>query len=189
MDLSEKEKRELAKQFPNLKKHQKKLDKENSHKKYRLRIVDVNRIDFLEKLAARTEGYLTQITQSFKTLKSNEDSIKKLTNKFDEVVDMLKEKEHQRRKTAGKVGGLTASLNKEKEKTEELIKNKASLENTIEELKDEVETKELELKEKDLKIEIYKNLGKKRQMEDYKKIQEIRKDIDRHKKIRGVNYE
>ena len=99
------------------------------------------------------------------------------------------EKEHQRRKSAGKVGGLTASLNKEKEKTDQLLENKLELENKIEMQKDELILKELELKQKEAEITIYKNLGKKKQMNDYKKLQEIQKDIDRHKKIRGVTYD
>lgn len=183
------EKAYIRKKFPNLKKYKKREEHEISQKKLRLKIIDVNRIEFLEKLAQRTEGYLNQIFQSFKTIKSNEENINNLNNKIDKIVSMLETKEQQRRKTAGKVGGLTTSLNKEKEKTDHLLKNQESLENTIEKLKDEVEIKELELKEKEMKIEIYKNLGKKRQMEDYKKIQEIRKDIDKHKRIRGVNYD
>ena len=55
--------------------------------------------------------------------------------------------------------------------------------------KDELILKELELKRKEAEINIYKNLGKKKQMNDYKKLQEIQKDIDRHKKIRGVTYD
>lgn len=175
--------------FPNLKKYQKRQEYENSQKKFRIRIVDVNRLEFLEKLPKRLEGYLKQLNDNFGTLKSNEERINNLDNKVTKAFEMLKKKEHQRRKTAGKVGGLTASLNKEKEKTDRLLENKLELENTIEMQKDELILKELELKRKEAEITIYKNLGKKKQMSDYKKLQEIQKDIDRHKKIRGVTYD
>ena len=175
--------------FPNLKKYKKRQEHENSQKKFRIRIVDVNRLEFLEKLPKRLEGYLKQLNDNFGTLKSNEERINNLDNKVTKAFEMLKEKEHQRRKAAGKVGGLTASLNKEKEKTEQLLEDKIALENTIELQKEELVLKELELKEKKSKINIYKNLGKKKQISDYKKLQEIRKDIDNHKRIRGVTYD
>lgn len=181
-ELSEREKIRISKMFPNLNKFKKKQEKEKKLVKYRLRLVDVIRLEFLEKLPQRVEGYLSQITQQIKTIKSNEENINNLSNKIDKIVEKLEEKETQRRKAAGKVGGLTASLNKEKEKTEHLIEDKVKLENTI-------ELKELELQEKEAEIKILKNLGKKKQMSDYKKLQEIRKDIDNKKRIKGVNYE
>lgn len=189
MDLTEKEKRKLSKLFPNLEKYKKKSEKENIHKKLRLRIVDITRLEFLEKLPQRMEGYLKQISQQFKIIKSNEENINCLSRKIDKIVEKLDEKEQQRRKSAGKVGGLTASLNKEKEKTEQLLENNLELENTINKKNEELELKTLELNEKDVEIKILKNLGKKKQIDDYKKLKEIRKDIDNRKKIRGVNYE
>ena len=183
------EKKYIRLHFPNLKKYKKRQENENSQKKFRIRIVDVNRLDFLEKLPDRLEGYLSQLLEQFGTLKTNEARINNLDNKVTKAFEMLQEKEHQRRKAAGKVGGLTASLNKEKEKTDKLLENKLELENTIEMQKDELILKELELKRKEAEINIYKNLGKKKQMNDYKKLQEIQKDIDRHKKIRGVTYD
>lgn len=188
-ELTTVEKAVLKRKFPNLNKIKKQEEKEKNPPKYRLRIIDINRLRFLENLPQRLEGYLTQLTQQFSKLKSNEESIKNLNEKFEKIIKMLEEKEHQRRKSAGKVGGLTASLNKEKEKTDQLLENKLELENTIEMQKDELILKELELKQKEAEITIYKNLGKKKQMSDYKKLQEIQKDIDRHKKIRGVTYD
>lgn len=189
MDLTEKEKNKLSKMFPNLKRFKNRQERERKISKYRIRLIDVTRQEFLEKLPQRLEGYLNQINQQFKIIKSNDDSVKSLNDKVDRIVNMLEEKEQQRRKVAGKVGGLTASLNKEKEKSEKLLENKVNLENTIEVKNKEIKLKELELKEKDIEIKILKNLGKKKQMSDYKKLQEIRKDIDNHKKIRGVKYD
>lgn len=187
MDLTEKEKRKLSRMLPNLAKFKRKKEKET--KKYRLKIVDVNRLNFLEKLPQRLEGYLSQINMQFKRIESNEERVKKLNDKFDTIVAMLGEKEKQRRKTAGKVGGLTAKLNKEREKTEQLIENNINLENTIELKNNEIKLKELEIQEKETEIKILKNLGKKKQIEDYKKLKEIKKDIDNQKRIRGVNYD
>ena len=55
------EKEYLRLHFPNLKRYKKKQEHENSQKKFRLRIVDVNRLEFLEKLPDRLEGYLSQL--------------------------------------------------------------------------------------------------------------------------------
>lgn len=173
--------------LPNLAKFKRKKEKET--KKYRLKIVDVNRLEFLEKLPDRLEGYLSQLREQFGTLKSNEERINNLDNKVTKALEILEEKERQRRKSAGKVGGLTAKLNKEKEKTEQLIENNINLENTIELKNNEIKLKELEIQEKETEIKILKNLGKKKQIEDYKKLKEIKKDIDNQKRIRGVNYD
>lgn len=189
MDLTEKEKNKLSKMFPNLRKFKKKQERERKISKYRLKLIDIARLEFLEKLPQRLEGYLNQINHQFKTIRSNEENINNLSHKIDKIVEKLEEKETQRRKSAGKVGGLTASLNKEKEKTEHLLENKVKLENTIEQKEEEIRLKELELSEKDIEIKILKNLGKKKQMSDYKKLQEIRKDIDNRKRIKGVNYD
>ena len=189
MDLTEKDKKKISKLFPNLAKFKKKSEKENKIKKLRLKIIDITRLEFLEKLPQRLDGYLNQINQQFKIIESNEENINNLSIKIDKIVEKLEEKEQQRRKMAGKVGGLTASLNKEKEKTGHLLEDKLKLENTIELKNDEIKLKQLELNEKDTEIKILKNLGKKKQMSDYRKLQEIRKDIDNHKRIRGINYD
>ena len=57
-DLTKEEEKYLKDNFPKL---SKKTKKENKMKKYRLRIVDINRMEFLEKLSERTERYIQQI--------------------------------------------------------------------------------------------------------------------------------
>lgn len=161
--------------FPNLKKYKKRQEHENSQKKFRIRIVDVNRLEFLEKLPKRLEGYLKQLNDNFGTLKSNEERINNLDNKVTKAFEMLEEKEHQRRKTAGKVGGLTASLNREKEKTEQLLEDKITLENTI-----EIQQKEIDLKEQE--INILRNRGQKQDIEAYKTFFQSRKELERRKR-------
>lgn len=100
--------KDLDKLFPNLEKFKKKKEKEDMIKKYRLRIVDINRLDFLEKLATRTEGYLTQLKEQNKEI--------------EELKEKLKEKENARRKLAGKLGALKKRINK-REENERLQKN------------------------------------------------------------------
>ena len=180
MALTEKEKNKLSKMFPDLKKFKKKQEKERKTSKYRLKLIDVARLEFLEKLPQRLEGYLNQINQQFKTIKSNEESINNLSNKIDKIVEKLEEKEQQRRKSAGKVGGLTASLNKEKEKKEQLLHDKVTLENTI-------ELKNLEIKTKNAEIKILKGKGKKKNLEDYKDYKECRHELEKRKREK-TNY-
>lgn len=93
------------------------------------------------------------------------------------VLDQLKNTEAARKKNASKIGGLTTSLNKEKNKTKELL-------NTVNELEDTIKLQQLESEKKDTQIKILKNAGKQKQMEDYKKLEELNKDIQKHKKVR-----
>ena len=142
--------------------------KENSDKKIRLRLVDINKIKYLEKLAARVKGYLTQLNQQFKEI--------------DKLKESVKKKENSRRKTVGKVGGLQASLNKERDKNKELLKHTEDLNNIISDKNEEIENKVLELQAKDMEIKILKNLGKKKKIEDYKKLSELKKDLEKNRK-------
>ena len=91
------------------------------------------------------------------------------------VLDQLKNTEAARKKNASKIGGLTTSLNKEKNKTKELL-------NTVNELEDTIKLQQLESEKKDTQIKILKNVGKQKQMEDYKKLEELNKDIQKHKR-------
>lgn len=173
-DLTVKEKKKLSKMFPNLKKFKKKHEK-NSDSKFRLRIVDVNKQNFLENLVERTEKYLTQISDQFKKIEQKDDKIESLNHKIDVVLDNLQIKEQQRRKVAGKVGGLQACLNKEKTKTEKLLQDKINLENTI-------ELKNLEIETKDAEIKILKGKGEKKNLEDYKNYNECRHELEKRKR-------
>lgn len=93
------------------------------------------------------------------------------------VLDQLKNTEAARKKNASKIGGLTTSLNKEKNKTKELL-------NTVTELEDTIKLQQLEIEKKDVQNKILKNVGKQKQMDDYKKLEELNKDIQKHKKVR-----
>ena len=178
----------LKMMMPNLEKYKRKYSDEiKPDEEYIL--VKQSEYDLMKKITERQDNYIEQIKINNKEIQKQQDEISDLSISIEFVLEQLKIKETERRKSAGKVGGLTASLNKEKEKTEQLIESNINLENTIELKNNEIKLKELEIKEKETEIKILKNLGKKKQIGDYKKLQEIRKDIDNRKGIRGVNYD
>ena len=113
-----------------------------------------------------------RLTERINKLKDN-DTI--LTMAITNTLDQLKNTEAARKKNASKIGGLTTSLNKERNKTKELL-------NTVNELEDTIELQKLESEKKDTQIKILKNAGKQKQLEDYKKLEELTKDINKHKK-------
>lgn len=150
--------------------------------RYRLKIVDTNKQDFLEKLEVRVKGYLTQLSEQFRKLKEQDDKIDNLTNEIKSIKDILVIKEESRRKNAGKVGGLQKSLNTEKEKTKELLNYTSNLESVIQQKDEELEVKNLELKSKDAEIKMLRGKGKKKDVEDYKNFIECRKELERREK-------
>ena len=90
--------KDLEKMFPNLEKFKKKKEFQDKVKKLRLRIIDINRLDFLEKLATRTESYLNQIKEQNKEI--------------EELKNTVTKKEQERRKLAGKIGGMKKYINR-----------------------------------------------------------------------------
>lgn len=158
-------------EFPDLDEYK----NENNNKKIKLRFVDINKIKYLEKLSNRVKGYLTQLNIQFKKLNEKDLIIKSL-------LDEIKTKENIRKKSVGKIGGLTASLNKEREKNKILLENTSSLNNTILEISEQIKNKNLEIEAKNMEIKILKNLGKKKNIDDYKKLNELKKDIEKNKK-------
>lgn len=150
--------------------------------RYRLKIVDLDKQDFLEKLEVRVKRYLMQLSQNFKKLEEKDDKIEQLINEVKEIKENFKIKEESRRKIAGKVGGLQKSLNKEKIKTKELLENKIDLEDTITKREEVIELKELELKVKNAEIQMLRGNGKKKNVEDYKNFVECRHELEKRKK-------
>lgn len=174
--------------MPNLDKYKKKYsDSADFEEKYV--VMSKEEFQLIKKLGNNLESHLNQIKLNNQEIENLKDTNNGMILLIKNTLIQLKEKETARRKAAGKVGGLTASLNKEKEKKEQLLKDKIDLENTIELKNNEIKLKELEIQEKETEIKILKNLGKKKQIEDYKKLKEIKKDIDNQKRIRGVNYD
>lgn len=175
--LTGEEKKYLLKNFPKL---SKKTKKENKMKRYRLKIVDVNRLEFLEKLSERTENYIQQIMIQIKKIQEKNNEIAELNNKIDDTFEILKLKEEQRRKNASKAGGLQRSLNSFKKKNDKLIEERANL-------ADELENKNIELELKEKEIQMLKNKdSKKKDVETYKNYFHARKELEkREKKKKG----
>ena len=164
----------LKAMMPNLKKYRRKYsDGLKSEDNYVL----IKRTDYelMQKMVDRQDNYLAQI-------KMNNEEIGKLRDTNEDMVSMVKDtlkqlklKEEARRKNASKIGALTTNYNKEKRKTEELL-------NTVNELEDTIKLQQLEIEKKDVQNKILKNTGKQKQLDDYKKLQELNQDIQKHKK-------
>lgn len=124
-------------------------------------ILNRNEFELMKKMVDRQDNYINQI-------KMNNEEIDKLKDK-------LKQKELVRRKTAGKVGGLVGHLNYEKKQ------NKLLLDRIIE-LESAKKLQEIELEKANTQIKILKDSGKKKQIEDFKKLSELNEEIKKHKK-------
>ena len=164
----------LKAMMPNLKKYRRKysdgLKPEDNY-------VLIKRTDYelMQKMVDRQDNYLAQI-------KMNNEEIGKLRDTNEDMVSMVKDtlkqlklKEEARRKNASKIGALTTNYNKEKRKTEELL-------NTVNELEDTIKLQQLEIEKKEVQNKILKNTGKQKQLDDYKKLQELNQDIQKHKR-------
>ncbi|MGM9879464.1 MAG: hypothetical protein ACI31R_05535 [Bacilli bacterium] len=148
----------------------------------KLKIVDKARYNLLERIAERTDNYLNQIKNDFEKIDSLNNKIEELEDLVKNITILFQEKENQRRKNASKVGGLQTSLNKEKNKAKELLKYKVILENKIDENKNKMELKDLEIKAKDAEIQMLRGKGKKKNVEDYKNFVECRKELEKRLK-------
>ena len=123
------------------------------------------------------DNYTYLLNNTDGKIKNMADKIHDLSEDIKTTLEKLHLVETARRINAGKLGGLTKALNKEKEKNEALL-------NTVNELEDTIELQQLESEKKDTQIKILKNVGKQKQMEDYKKLEELTKDINKHKKVK-----
>lgn len=145
----------------------------------KLKIVDKARYQLLEKIAERTDNYISQIRSDIKKIDSLNIKIEELEILVKDITILFQEKENQRRKNASKIGGLQTSLNKEKIKTKELLEHQVILQNKITEKDDKMELKDLELKAKDAEIQMLRGIGKKKNVEDYKNFVECRKELEK----------
>lgn len=64
-------------------------------------------------------------------------------------------------------------------KAKELLKYKVILENKIDENKNKMKLKDLEIKAKDAEIQMLRGKGKKKNVEDYKNFVECRKELEK----------
>ena len=132
------------------------------------------------------DNYIYLFNTTNNEIEKMKDVISKLNDSIKITLEKLNLVEMARRKNAGKVGALTTNYNREKKKTKELINTidsqKKHYENTVAELEDVTKLQELELDKKDMQIKILKNNGKQKQIEDYHKLSELQKDIEKHRK-------
>ena len=123
------------------------------------------------------DNYTFLLNATNNKITNMEDTIDKLSKLISISLEKLNMTETARKKNASKIGGLTTSLNKEKNKTKELL-------DTVNELEDTIKLQQLEIEKKDVQNKILKNAGKQKQMDDYKKLEELNKDIQKHKKVK-----
>ena len=147
----------------------------------KLKIVDKAKYQLLERIAERTDNYISQIKTDIKKIDSLNTKIEELEKLVKNITILFQEKEKQRRKNASKIGGLQTSLNKEKNKTKELLNNQFILETKITEKNDEMELKNLEIKSKTAEIKMLRGKGQKKNIEDYKNFVECRKELEKRK--------
>lgn len=164
----------LKAMMPNLKKYRRKysdgLKPEDNY-------VLVKRTDYelMQKMVDRQDNYLAQIKMNNEEIGKLRDVNKDMVESVKETLEKLHLVEVARRKHAGRIGGLVTNYNREKKKTEELL-------NTVNELEDTIRLQQLESEKKDMQIKLLKNTGKQKQMDDYKKLQELNQDIQKHKR-------
>ena len=118
-----------------------------------------------------TEGYTEQIKMCNKTIKEQDEKIDTIYKYLMQSVDACNEKEDSRRILASRVGGLTTSLNTQKEKNVVLVALNNQLINKIEIL-------ELELKIKDQEMKILTTKGKTKR-EDIQKLSDLRNKLEK----------
>ena len=115
-------------------------------------------------------GY-SQIKMCNKTIKEQDEKIDTIYKYLMQSVDTCNEKEDSRRILASRVGGLTTSLNTQKEKNVVLVALNNQLINKIEIL-------ELELKIKDQEMKILTTKGKTKR-EDIQKLSDLRNKLEK----------
>jgi len=150
-------------------------------------IIKKSEYEKLKKNSTQTiDNYTYLLTNTDNKIKNITDAVHDLGENIKITLEKLCLVETARRKNAGKVGALTTNYSKEKRKTKELLNafdnQKEEYENKITELEDIIALQGLELEKKDTEIKIQKNNGKKKQMDDYKKLEELTKDIEKHKR-------
>ena len=109
----------LKMMMPNLDKYKRKYSDEiGPDEEYIL--VKQSEYDLMKKITERQDNYIEQIKINNKEIQKQQDEINDLSTSVETVLEQLKIKEFERRKNAGKAGGLQKSLNQEKDKTEKL---------------------------------------------------------------------
>lgn len=153
----------LKAMMPNLKKYKRKysdgLKPEDNY-------VLIKRTDYelMQKMIDRQDNYLAQIKMNNEEIGKLKDVNKDMVDSVNSTLEKLHLVEVARRKNAGKVGGLTTELKKNKKK--------------IAELEDMVKRQQLESNVKDAQIKVLKSFGKKKSMKDYTEFNRLKKEAE-----------
>lgn len=164
----------LKMMMPNLEKYKRKYSDELKEEDNYI-LVKAADYELMQKMVDRQDNYLTQIKMNNEEIGKLRDTNEDMLGYINDTLNQLKISERARRKNASKIGALTTNYNREKKKTEELI-------NTVNELEDTIKLQQLEMEKKDVQNKILKNVGKQKQLDDYQKLVELNKDIQKHKK-------
>ena len=160
--------------MPNLKKYKKTYSEELKDED-NLIVLNRNDYELMKKMIDRQDNYVSQIKINNEEIEILKEESEQLNKTIEDITIKFKKKEKERRKIAGKVGGLTTKLNSSKKQNKMLLDRVCDLEK-------ELETKRLELEREKLKNKILKDSGKKKQIEDFKKLIELNNDIKKSKK-------
>lgn len=139
-------------------------------------IIKKNEYEKMKKNTTQTiDNYTYLLNTTNNAIASMIGMIGKIHDEISNTLQKLNMTEAARRKNASKIGALTTNYNKEKRKTEELL-------NTVNELEDTIKLQQLEIEKKEVQNKILKNVGKQKQLDDYQKLVELNKDIQKHKR-------
>ena len=118
----------------------------------RYMIIKKSEYERLKRTSSQTvDNYTYLLNNTDNKIKNMADAIHNLGNDIKTALEKLNLVESARRKNASRIGGLTTSLNKEKNKTKELLNaidsQKEHYENKVSELQDNVKDLEVKLEE------------------------------------------
>ena len=159
--------------MPNLKKYKRQYSKGLKEEDNYV-ILNRNEFELMKKMVDRQDNYINQIKMNIEELNKLKESNNEMNELIIETLNNLNSKERARRKIAGKVGGLTAKLNNEKKENKMLL-------DKVFELESANKLQEIELEKAKIQNKILKDTGKKKQIEDYKKLNELNEDIKKRK--------
>ncbi len=172
--LSWLDKLRLKMMMPNLEKYKRKYSDELKEDDNYI-LVKKTDYELMQKMVDRQDNYITQIKMNNEEIGKLKATNEDMVGCINETLNQLKISDLARKKNACKIGALTTNYKREKKKAKELL-------NTVNELEDTIKLQQLEIEKKDVQNKILKNAGKQKQMEDYKKLEELTKDINKHKK-------
>lgn len=162
--------------MPDLKKYKRQYSKGlNDEDNYV--ILNRNEFELMKKMVDRQDNYINQIKMNIEELNKLKQTNDEMNELIKETLSHLNSKEKARRKIAGRVGGLTAKLNSEKKENKMLL-------DRVFELESANKLQKIELEKAKIQNKILKDTGKKKQMDDFKKLSELNEDIKKHKRGR-----